>query len=68
MQIEAARARGLEHGHGQDEAVGDDHGHVGAYISHGTLFARAGQEPVFAEVLDAFYDGQEDPATLQLLT
>ena len=32
-----------------------------------TLFARAGQEPVFADVLEAFYDGQEDPATLQLL-
>ncbi|VEG55370.1 calpastatin [Mycolicibacterium aurum] len=31
-----------------------------------TLFARAGQETVFGEVLAAFYDG-EDPATLDLL-
>lgn len=31
-----------------------------------TLFARAGQEAAFGEVLAAFYDG-EDPATLDLL-
>jgi len=33
-----------------------------------TLFARAGGPPVFAQVLDAFYGGQEDPATLELLS
>lgn len=32
-----------------------------------TLFARIGQEPLFREVLDAFYNGQDDPATLALL-
>jgi uncharacterized protein (DUF1810 family) len=32
-----------------------------------TLFARAGSDDVFRRVLDAFYDGQEDPATLALL-
>ncbi|PRC43236.1 DUF1810 domain-containing protein, partial [Mycobacterium sp. ITM-2017-0098] len=32
-----------------------------------TLFARVGQEPLFRAVLDAFYDGQDDPATLALL-
>jgi len=32
-----------------------------------TLFARAGEDRVFHAVLDAFYDGQEDPATLALL-
>ena len=32
-----------------------------------TLFARAGQEPVFGEVLDKFYQGRDDPATLQML-
>ena len=32
-----------------------------------TLFARAGEDPVFRDVLDAFYEGQEDPATLQML-
>ncbi len=32
-----------------------------------TLFARAGQETVFGDVLEAFYDGQEDPATLAQL-
>ena len=29
-----------------------------------TLFARAGDEPVFAEVLDKYYAGAEDDATL----
>ena len=33
-----------------------------------TLFARVGQDPVFREVLDAFYDGADDPATLDLLS
>lgn len=33
-----------------------------------TLFARVGQDPVFREVLDAFYDGGDDPATLDLLS
>ena len=33
-----------------------------------TLFARVGQDPVFREVLDTFYDGADDPATLDLLT
>ncbi|MGP4054673.1 DUF1810 domain-containing protein [Mycobacterium sp. 4D054] len=32
-----------------------------------TLFARAGGDGVFRTVLDAFYDGHEDPATLELL-
>lgn len=32
-----------------------------------TLFARAGDDPVFTEVLDAFYDGEPDDATLRLL-
>ncbi|KRE33203.1 calpastatin [Mycobacterium sp. Soil538] len=32
-----------------------------------TLFARAGGAPFLAEVLDAFYDGEPDPATLRLL-
>jgi uncharacterized protein (DUF1810 family) len=32
-----------------------------------TLFARAADDPVFGQVLDAFYDGQEDPATLEML-
>lgn len=32
-----------------------------------TLFARVGQEPIFRDVLDAFYDGQDDQATLALL-
>ena len=32
-----------------------------------TLFARAGDDPVFRDVLDAFYDGAEDPATLERL-
>lgn len=32
-----------------------------------TLFAHVGQEPIFRDVLDAFYDGQDDPATLALL-
>jgi uncharacterized protein (DUF1810 family) len=32
-----------------------------------TLFAHAGDDPVFGQVLAAFYDGQEDPATLELL-
>ena len=32
-----------------------------------TLFDRAGGGPVFGEVLDAFYDGQQDTATLDLL-
>lgn len=33
-----------------------------------TLFARAGGPDVCRAVLDAFYDGDEDPATLDLLT
>lgn len=32
-----------------------------------TLFGRAGQEPMFRRVLDTFYGGTEDPATLRLL-
>jgi uncharacterized protein (DUF1810 family) len=32
-----------------------------------TLFARAGDDPVFRAVLEAFYGGAEDPATLELL-
>ena len=32
-----------------------------------TLFARAGGGPAFTEVLDAFYGGEEDAATLELL-
>lgn len=32
-----------------------------------TLFARAGDDRVFREVLDTLYDGQEDPATVALL-
>jgi uncharacterized protein (DUF1810 family) len=33
-----------------------------------TLFARAApEEPVFAEVLDRFYGGDEDPATVSRL-
>jgi uncharacterized protein (DUF1810 family) len=32
-----------------------------------TLFARAGGPAVCTQVLEEFYDGQEDPATLQLL-
>jgi uncharacterized protein (DUF1810 family) len=32
-----------------------------------TLFAQAGGDPVFGAVLDAFYDGKHDPATLELL-
>jgi uncharacterized protein (DUF1810 family) len=32
-----------------------------------TLFARVGQEGIFRDVLEAFYDGQDDPATLALL-
>lgn len=32
-----------------------------------TLFARAGDDAVYRAVLDAFYDGREDPATRQLL-
>ncbi|MGE0219997.1 DUF1810 domain-containing protein [Mycolicibacterium sp.] len=32
-----------------------------------TLFARAGDDAVFRTVLDRFYDGREDPATLALL-
>jgi uncharacterized protein (DUF1810 family) len=32
-----------------------------------TLFARAGDEPVFAEVLDKYYAGAEDDATLSRL-
>lgn len=32
-----------------------------------TLFARVGDDPVFREVLAAFYDGKDDPATLRAL-
>jgi uncharacterized protein (DUF1810 family) len=32
-----------------------------------TLFARAGGGPVFTDVLDTFYGGEEDAATLELL-
>ena len=32
-----------------------------------TLFARAGEDEVCRAVLDAFYEGQEDSATLELL-
>lgn len=32
-----------------------------------TLFSRAGGGAVFTEVLDAFYDGEPDPATMRLL-
>ena len=33
-----------------------------------TLFARAApNEPLFREVLDRFYGGEEDPATRQIL-
>lgn len=32
-----------------------------------TLFAQAGNDPVFTEVLDAFFDGEPDDATLRLL-
>lgn len=32
-----------------------------------TLFGRAGDDPEFREVLDRFYDGHEDPATLRML-
>ncbi|MGB3354482.1 MAG: DUF1810 domain-containing protein [Mycobacterium sp.] len=32
-----------------------------------TLFAQAGEDPVFGMVLDAFYGGTHDPATLELL-
>lgn len=32
-----------------------------------TLFGRAGDDEVFRAVLDAFYGGQEDPATVALL-
>ena len=32
-----------------------------------TLFDHAGEDPVFGSVLDAFYDGEHDPATLRLL-
>jgi uncharacterized protein (DUF1810 family) len=32
-----------------------------------TLFAHAAADAVFGEVLEAFYDGQEDPATLEML-
>ena len=32
-----------------------------------TLFARAGEDPVFRDVLDTFYDGADDPATLERL-
>jgi uncharacterized protein (DUF1810 family) len=32
-----------------------------------TLFLRAGGEDLFQEVLDAFFDGEPDPATDQLL-
>ncbi|CAA0133490.1 Uncharacterised protein [Mycolicibacterium vanbaalenii] len=31
-----------------------------------TLFARVDRDPVFRAVLDKFYDGCEDPATLEL--
>jgi uncharacterized protein (DUF1810 family) len=37
------------------------------FCSSMTLFARAGDDPVFRAVLDIFYGGQEDPATLELL-
>src|SRR5689334_19633652 len=33
-----------------------------------TLFASAGGGPVFTDVLDAFYGGEEDAATLELLS
>lgn len=33
-----------------------------------TLFAEAGQEPLFQEVLDRFYRGQSDRLTLRLLS
>lgn len=33
-----------------------------------TLFARAGGPDVCRAVLDAFYDGQEDPVTVKMLT
>lgn len=33
-----------------------------------TLFARVGHDPVFREVLDTFYGGSDDPATLDLLS
>jgi uncharacterized protein (DUF1810 family) len=32
-----------------------------------TLFAQASDEPVFRQVLDKFYDGSEDDATLTRL-
>jgi len=32
-----------------------------------TLFNHVGHDPVFGQVLDAFYDGRDDPATLELL-
>ena len=32
-----------------------------------TLFAHAGDDAVFREVLDTFYGGRDDPATLELL-
>lgn len=32
-----------------------------------TLFARAGAEPVFREVLDRYFDGEEDSATVERL-
>ena len=32
-----------------------------------TLFAHAGHDAVFRDVLDAFYGGRDDPATLELL-
>lgn len=32
-----------------------------------TLFALAGTDPVFPEVLDTFFDGERDPRTIQFL-
>jgi uncharacterized protein (DUF1810 family) len=32
-----------------------------------TLFARAGEDPVFAQVLDRYFDGEEDSATVERL-
>ena len=33
-----------------------------------TLFAAAGEDPVFPAVLDRFYGGEQDPATVELLS
>ena len=41
MQIEAAEARRIERGPGQDEAIGDDHGRVGAEGGEGRLLGFA---------------------------